>query len=326
MGQGYAGLKKAQYAYEDSAKGTKPTIDKILVGKLGFNPEITWHEPDEELGIMSRFSRRTKVGERTSLAFEGVPNFEQIIHFLAMTIQGGVTPTDAGDGRYVWHFWNDVDAVPSFDTISLEVGDNVQAWDIPYVFCTGLEFTIAMNAPLTLRADMVGRPMAKGSFTGSIYPSAVEDIIATKAFIAIDDTFAGIGGTQKNMLLLGGTIRVPGCVPRDYVDGNLYFGGWGGIKRNLELNLTLEIGADAITEYDALQAGTMRFIKITIQGSALGSDTRFWQVNTAGRWTSWDKIGESEGMDIVAARFVSEYDLTSKDEYELVVCTDQSAL
>lgn len=314
MTVGYKAFRKAQFNIEDTP-GTKPSINKVLMGNLGFNPEVTWHEPDEDIGRMARFTRRTKVGERTGLRYEGAITFEQIVYFLGCCVRGSVTPVEQEAGREKWEFYKNMAAPSAPDTLSLEAGDSAQAWDIPYVFVTGMEIVIAMNAPLMLRADLVGRPMTKlDSFT-VLSPPTVRDVLSSVGIFHVDDTWNERGNTAKSSLLIGGTIRVPGVVPVDYADGVLSYGGYSEPKSNLELDLTLVLNADAITEYDKFQAAEARMIALTFKGAALGADYYYFRLYAFGKWQSWDKIAEHEGLDVIAAKFVSEYDVTSGEEY-----------
>lgn len=325
MAVGYKGLRRVHFNIEGTP-GTKPTINKMLMGSMGFNPEVTWYEPDEDTGKMSRFTRRTKVGERTSLAFEGAVTFEQIIYFLACCVRGSVTPTNQEAGREKWDFEKATGAASAPDTMSLEVGDSAQAWDIPYAFVTGMEIAIAMNAPLMLRADMVGRPMTKLDTFAVIAPPDIQDVPSSVGILHIDDTWNELGNTAKSSLLISGTIRIPGVVPVDYADGILSYGGYSEPKNNLELDLTLVLNADAITEYDAFHADTARMIALTFKGAALGADYYYFRVYAFGRWQSWSKIAEHEGLDVVTAKFVSQYDPTSTKEYYISVTNAEATL
>lgn len=314
MAVGYKGLRRVHFDIEDTP-GTKPTIGKMMAGSMGFNPEVTWYEPDEDTGKMSRFTRRTKVGERTSLAFEGPVTFEQIVYFLACCVRGSVTPTNQEAGREKWEYYKRTAAASAPDTMSLEVGDSAQAWDIPYVFVTGMDITIAMNAPLMLSADMVGRPMTKLDTFTVLAPPTVQDVPSSVGILHIDDTWGERGNTAKSSFLVSGVIRVPGPVPVDYADGILSYGGYSEPKSNLELDLTFVLNTDAITEYDAFHADTPRVIALTFKGPALGADYYYFRLYAYGKWQSWDKLAEHEGLDVVTAKFVSEYDPVSTEEY-----------
>lgn len=314
MATGYKAFRKTQFNIEGTP-GTKPTINKILLGSMSYNPEITWHEPDDETGKASLITRRTKVGERTSLSYEGAVTFEQIVYFLGCCVRGSVTPANQEAGRERWTYEKNITAPSAPDTMSLEVGDSAQQWDIPYVFVTGMEIAIAMNEPLMLRADLVGRPMTKLDAFTVLQPPTVQDVPSSLAVIHIDDTWGERGNTAISSLLIGGTIRVPGVVPINYGDGSLSYGGYSEPKTNIEMDLTLVLNSNSITEYDALHAADLRCMALTFTGPTLVSDVYYFRLYCMGKWRSWDKIAEHEGLDVVTAQFVTEYDPTGGKEY-----------
>lgn len=322
----YTAFRKAQFSKE-AVKGTKPVITKLAVGKVSFNPEVRWFEPDEDYGRLSRYNRRIKVDESTKLQWEGGLTFEQCMYLFNTSIKGGVAGVLLTPG-YAWSYDPNIITANAPDTLSLEVGDDQEQFDIPYVFCTGLELSFGMNDVWKFRADMVGRPMVVGNFTGSINPTTVEEVLGSKSRLYCDTTWAGLGGTEMASSIISGSIKLnTGFTPVKYGDANLYYTTYSESKRFLEADLVIAFNSDAVTRFAEFIAGTAKFYKIKTLGTLIsGSTYKELSISLSGAIQSWDKLGERDGEDVVSIKLVSQYDQTGGKEFLVYLVNNVTAL
>ena len=322
---GLVAFKKCQFVVE-VAHGDATTPDKILVGSMGYNSEIIFNTPDEDTGLLSLVTRRTKIDERTTLSYEGSATFEQLMWWLAAAIKGGVTPTDVGDGAHEWLYTPNLTAVNDPDTFSIIVGDDVEQYAIAYCIVTSLEISMAMGDVVKIRAEIVGRPMSATAFETIVLP-VVEDIVAHKASLDIDTTWAGLGVTPYTALLTSAAIRLStGLVPVKYADGTAYFSAFAENKRSLEVEMTYLHSADAVTQWGLMAAGTRRFFRIEVLGSLIGGALyNLYRCDFCGTYQTWSKPSDRDGEVVMTTKVISEYDPTSTKEFSMMVRNDQGS-
>ena len=316
---GLVAFKKCQVAIE-ATHGDATTCDKMLVGSMGYNSEVTFNAPEEDTGLLSKVTRRTKIDEKTSLSYEGSATFEQLMLWLGCAFKGGVTPTDVGDGAYEWLYNPNLTAVNDPETFHLIAGDDVEQYSIPYCVLQNIEISMALGDVAKLRADMIGRPMSATSFETITLPT-VEDIVAAKMTLDIDATWAGLGDTAVTAMLTSAAMRFPtGLVPVKYADGTQYFSDVAENKRSMELDLTYLHSTTAVTEWGYLAAGTRRFIRLEVLGSLIGgSNYNLLRIDVCGTYESWSKPGDKDGETVTTIKLTSEYDPTSTKEYNVMV-------
>ena len=316
---GLVAFKKCQVAVE-ATHGDATTPDKMLVGSMGYNSEVTFNAPTEDTGLLSEVTRRTKIDERTALSYEGSATFEQLMLWLGCAFKGAVTPTDVGDGAYEWLYDPNLTAVNDPETLHLKAGDDVEQYSIPYCVLQNIEISLALGDVAKLKADLIGRPMSTTSFETIALPT-VEDIVAAKMTLDIDATWAGLGDTAVTAMLTSGAMRFKtGLVPVKYADGTQYFSDVAENKRSMELDLTYLHSTTAVTEWGYLAAGTKRFIRLEVLGSLIGgSNYNLLRIDVCGTYESWSKPADKDGETITTIKLKSQYDVTSGKEYNVMV-------
>ena len=320
---GLYAFKKCQVAIE-AAHGDAATPDKMLVGSMGYNSEVTFNAPTEDTGLLSEITRRTKIDESTSLAYEGSATFEQAMLWFGCAFKGAVTPTDVGDGAYEWLYDPSLTAVNDPETMSLIAGDDVEQYAIAYCILQDIEIAIALKDVAKIRANLIGRPMATSTFETIALPT-VEDIVAAKVSIDINDTWAALGDTAYTAMLIAASMRFPtGLKPVKYADGTSYFSAFAENKRSMELDLTYLHTTDAVTEWGYLAAGTKRFIRLEILGSVIGgTNYNLLRIDVCGTYETWSKPADKDGETITTIKLKSQYDVTSGKEYNVMVRNDK---
>lgn len=181
-------------------------------------------------------------------------------------------------------------------------------------------------------AEWKGRQVTNASFTTGQSAPAVEEILFGKGKLYIDDADGTIGNTQKTQTLLGMTLNVnTGWVPVFTGDGNLYFTFAKSTAPEVTLQITFEHDGTAVAEKTNWRNGTARLIRLLWEGDALttAGDSYTYKtliVDLAGKWESFDKLGEQDGNDIVTAMFRARYNATAEKFAEIVVVNELSTL
>ena len=321
---GIGALRRIQIGVE-SPRGTLVPATKILLGNLRMTPRLESYEPeDEDRNSLGLLHRSTIIGQSCDLRYEGSATYEQLINFLAMTMIGGVTPTTPGGGTLTrdWAFAPSLTAANTQDSFTFEYGDNQQEYEAAFVVGKQLELSYDMGGPIRLTADLVGRYPAKSTFTGSLAAPTVVDIVSKVTTIAVDTTWAGLGGTAKSTLLLGGTVRIPSGIELvKYADGSLNWSTTQEGKRALEVELLLAHGDDGETQYDNYAARTTTFVRLETLGPLIeGALYKRLQIDMALRWTEPPEMFELEsGLTAIRFKGKSVVDPTSANDYEVNV-------
>jgi len=268
-------FRRAQMGQENP-RGTAVPADIVLVdGILTANPDFSFSIPAEDRNSLAERHMRTLVRQEAALRWEGPANFEDVIHWLLMSVKNvTATQPDVGGNPtvYLWSFVPRLSTNNTPISYTVEWGDDDQELEAEFVMARELTFRFNMDEPVQLTVDMFGRNPTKSTFTGSLVAGTKEEIIATKAQIWIDATWAALGTNLKSNLLRSAEITIPGPQPyRTATGGGAFYGTYVEPKRSATLRLSYVADANAITEYDALAAltGTLRAIRIKVNGSLI---------------------------------------------------------
>jgi len=284
MASGLKALRKIQIG-EETTKGTAVAATAALLGVLTMKDSPTIHMPVEERATLAEFSRSVKVANLAELSFEGDATFEQILYLLHMGVLGNVTATGAGAAKE-WVFTPAMTAAGVFDSFTIEFGDDVQAREAEYCMASMIEFSLAMNEPMKMKADIFGRKADATTFTGAITPPTVESILSQKARLYIDDEDGKIGGTVKSDTLIAATYGInTGLSPKRFGDGSLDFSGYDEGFKGVDLKTTFAFNAGAEAERLKFDGATQRLIRIEAVGTEAQADEDSTADVGAGDWT-----------------------------------------
>lgn len=315
----------------EATRGTAVAADKKLVGALTMNPTLTFHRPVDERNSLAEFRRSVIIAQRGVMRYESDGVYEQIHHFLSMAVKGGITPTTPGGGTLSrdWTFVPNLTASNVQDSYTWEYGDDSQAWEGKFTLCNNLEFTIALDDVMTMRADLFSHFPTKTTFTGSLSDAVVNEIIGNNVKIFIDGTFANLGTTQKAALMMGATVRLAtGLTPVRRADGLLEFADVSQQRRHLELELDLVMGTDAVTEYDAWAAETARAIRIEFLGPIIeGAINYKLRIDAFGFYMNEPTLFDGrDGENLIRLNLASHEDDVANNEFSIEVTNKETAI
>jgi len=326
---GQSALRKIQIGQEDY-KGTAVAATAALLGKLTMKDSPTIHRPDEERGNLADFKRSVKVGNLAELGFEGDATFEQILYWLHMGVLGAVTPTaDATNGK-LWTFTPAMTAAGVFDSFTIEHGDDVVAWEVEYCMAKQIEIAIAMNAAVTVKADIFGRKKTVAAFTGSLTPPTVETILGQAFKLYIDAETGSMGGTVKASSLISATFTIKtGLVPIRYGDGSQDFTTYFEQPKGVDLKMVFAFNSGAEVERLLFDGSTLRLIRLQGDGSAIAgaeASQKRLTLDFCGIYTDFSTLEERDGEDVVSVTMSTQRGANYTKLFEVAVINAVSSL
>jgi len=335
-------FSKIQISNEEGTPGSAEAATEILYGMLTTAESAnTLHSPDEDRGSLARhMANDLFVGNEARLTWTGDVNFRHIAYALSMSLCGNITPTQPDStnepNAYLWTFTpglttaNTPDIANGIDTFTIEYGDNVQAYESEYCFCTKLTISGAPNEACQFTAEIVGRQRTETTFTGALTAQSVQRAPFNLAEFYVDTTGAGLGGTQKTGVLKAFTWTLDTkFVPVYTSDGNLYFAIVGESKKAPELTLTYVRGTTSEAERDKYDARTTTFIRLALKGATEldsgQSNVPYLYLDTAVRYTDWPTYGDEDGLATVQVTAEGVYDSTWAKMFQAALLTDLAA-
>jgi len=295
--------------------------------------------PPEDVGYVSGVDRSYQPQLLAAVDFEDTPaTFEQLPYVLAAGVKNVVSGAadGAGSGKiYTYAF--PTTSANTIKTYTVEGGDDQQAEEMEYAFVESFKLSGKGGGSLPalmLSSAWLGRQLSLSTFTGAIALPSVEEILFGKANLYLDPVSGTSGSTLKSNTLIGADLEVKtGWAPRFAGDGQIYFGRAAHVREAMEvlLRVTFEHDATSVAEKANWRAQTARLLRLLWQGSALGTPGTTYTyksliVDLAGKWDSFEKIGEDNGNDIVTGTFRARYDATSNSFAQIVVVNELASL
>jgi hypothetical protein len=275
-------FRKVQYGKE-TVRGTAVAATKMWMGSATLPKDREPVHPQDALGLRVR-AARTEIlqllADPVTLAMDGDAGayYQGLPLLLGTTLRGGVTAseTTGGQGDYAWDFSPSLTAAAAPDTMTLEIGDNDQNYEIEYLMGKTLTFDWAFgeNGFMNVSGEYFGRQVTPSTATGSLTRPTITAINANTGKFYVDTAWSGLGGTQKTGLLRSGNIQIAtGNHPKWLGSGNRYFDSYGEGYLDVTGQLVLEGGAEAKAIFDLFQAGTARALRFSWTGPQIGTGT-----------------------------------------------------
>ena len=338
---GEKALSKLQFGTETTgAAGTAVAADTILLA--GSHPPVS---PDRIMTFMEddagvraptvRAPRSDQLLVQDTLTFENA--YFQVLPFLfSLGIKGLITPVlqSTGGSDYKWIHTPNMTASNTLNTATLELGDNVQAYEVEYMMIQRLKLsgTISQDqspSPMSIEVEYFGQQHTVTTFTTGIVLPTNEEINAKLTRFYLDTSFAGLGGTEKT-----GTLRnyeidiISGNHPKFQGGANKTFDIHGEGDFMINTTLTLEGNAIADAIFDAWKAKTQQFLEFNVTGNQIGTGVnQNLALGVGGYWEAVTPIAEqSAGNNLHQALHRSTYDPTGAQVFALEVITDVAAI
>jgi len=275
---------------------------------------------------------------RNSLRFDAEhPLYYQLLPFLfSCGLKGSVVAAEqtGGQGDYLWTFTPSLVAANSPESMTLEIGDDVQAYETEFVMFE--RFRIAgeiaqdgVGGPVTMEADFFGRQWTATSFTSGLALPTTEIMNAKMTQFYLDTSWAGVGGTEKTGLLRAFDIEIlTGIHPKFNGDAQRYFSGYGESYIEVMAALTFEGNSDADAIWDVFNTRALAVARIKTSGAAIGSGVAHsLTLDIGGTWENVIPLAsEDRGDNLHTAILHGKYDATGAKLLQVLVSTDVAVL
>lgn len=262
--------------------------------------------------------------------------FQILPMLLSCGLKGTITPTETTGGQadYLWTHTPAVTGSNALDSITLEEGDDTQAYETEYVMFERLRISgqIAQDqgeSPVVIEADYFGRQHTGTSFTGSLSLPSVNFMNAKLARFYLDTAWAGVGGTEKTGILRAFDIEIlTGVHPKFLGSAAQYFTSHGQGDIEVMAAFTFERGAASDAIWDAMQAKSLQVARLTITGPVIGTGTAHkLTLDIGGIWQDVIPMNqEDRGNNIDTALLHSKYDATGAKALAVTVTTNVAAI
>jgi len=323
---GIRALRKIQLGKETTA-GTKVAADIIWRGTGSIHDNMDLVFPTEDIGMLVPVGRSYIARYEAGLTLNDTEaTFEQLPHLFEMGIES-VTPV-AGTSDYTYTYvmpYASTDLVSSTDlaTYTVEGGDNAAAEEFGYGFARSISLTGSAGQALMMSAEIVGRQVEAGTFTPGIAIADVEEILFGMGKLYISDVKAFPATDLISNQLLGMSLSInTGWLPVYTADGALYFSFIKQTTPEVTLQITFEHDTTAIAEKAKWRAQTPRIINLTFTGT----DGKSLAIDIAGKWASFDVLGEQDGNDIVSGTFIGSYNSTVGGMFQVAITNQLTTL
>jgi hypothetical protein len=320
MAPGIRALRKIQLGRE-AIPGTKVDADIIWRGTGSIHDNMDLVFPTEDIGMLVPVGRSYIARYEAGLTLNDTEaTFEQLPHLFEMGIES-VTPTPTGTSDYTYTYimpYASTDLVSSTDlaTYTVEGGDNAAAEGFGYGFARSISLTGSAGQALMMSAEIVGRQVEAGAFTTGIAIADVEEILFGMGKLYISDVKAFPATDLISNQLLGMSLSInTGWLPVYTADGALYFSFIKQTTPEVTLQITFEHDDTAIAEKVNWRAQTPRIIRLLFTGT----DGKSLAIDIAGKWASFDVLGEQDGNDIVSGTFVGTYNSTVGGMFQVAI-------
>lgn len=335
---GSRAFSKIQWGKETTS-GTAVAADTMILGAeiQPINPDRVPIFPEDNMGVRAR-SSRALIYQYLAQNTIRIPHgyFQALPMILSCGLKGGVTPSEqtASQNDMLWTHNPSLTATNSLNSITLEAGDDTQAYEIEYVQferirLSGVVAQGAEASPVEIEADYYGRQVSPVSFSSCSVP-AVTPINAKLSQMWIDSAFASAGTTPVTNIIRSWELELlTGAHPKFFGSGNKYFDTHDQGDIEAMLTMILEGGSSADAEFDKFQIGTEQVIRIKIDsGVQIGTGVN--HSFTFDLWGAYEHVTplseEDRGNNLHAVLFHGLYDGTAGDLLDINVITNVSAI
>ena len=333
MANGIKSLRYIQIGKETTA-GTAVAATAIWRGMGTMDDQRTIVFPDEDIGYISQTDRAYEPMIGAAISFDEVEaTFEQLPYVLNAGLKAVTGAQDGTDGSgYAYVHTAPTTAANTLDLYTIEGGDNIQNYEMEYAFVEKFKLSGKAGESWKVQADWVGRQVSKSTKTGSLTLDTVEEIPFSLTTLSIDTVGGTIGTTAVSATLYAVELDCTTGWHGTFTGDSKYFTlhNVDGKKLDVIVKFTYLHTTSAVAEYDAFVAQTPRQIRIESTGTALTTSGTFTsktlRLDMAGKYETWDKLGDQNGDDIVVATFRARYDPTAALFFEPTVVNELTAL
>lgn len=208
-------------------------------------------------------------------------------------------------------------------TATMEMGDDTQGYQVPFVIGSKFELGWGASQPMTLSVDLLGQRAIPATKTAALTAGAYEDIIGATSTAKIDTTTINTTAVTN---VLDAKITIDNGWMHDFtLDGNIYPGGAHRSKtRYAQLEATLQfVNTTEYLIYQNSGIGTPRKIRLNTTGTAIagsGAGVRTFYTDWYGVWETAE-FDSVDGQHVVKFTGRSQYDTSATYDWLVSVAS-----
>jgi hypothetical protein len=214
-------------------------------------------------------------------------------------------------------------ASDDLQTATLEVGDDVQHYQVPYVLGNKITLGWAVNGDLSVSMDLLGQKATAATKTPALAVLGDEQINGALTTVTIDSSTIGTTAitTAQSM-----NVSWDNGWAQEWVLNGLLtpLGAHRGATKKIAIDATLLFNSSTEynTFYQSYNIATPRKIRISTLGTLAGSATAFRELRVD-LYTIWDDASFSEVNGQHAVQFTghAQYDSTATHDQQVRVTT-----
>lgn len=257
--------------------------------------------------------------------------------FFSCGLKGNITPTETTPAQadYLWTFLPSMTGNNSPDTITLEIGDEVQAYEQEYLMFESIKIggqvpQDAGEAPVKIEGAYFARQNTRTTATAAIAIPTMTSVNAKLVKFYKDTAWSGRGVSEITQVLRDYEVEImTGNHPKMLGSGQRYFDTHGEGFIGCMMTLTLE-GTAAVnsTLYTDFEANTPYAYSLQFTGPQIGSGTNHSLIVNA--WMGIESIEplsqRVNGNNLTKVLLHSLYDTTGANTLEVKVTTNQNTI
>jgi hypothetical protein len=239
---------------------------------------------------------------------------DELIEWLLITLQGGVTPTTPSGGTLA-RLWTFTPGGETLDSATFRYHDGANPFIVAGVYGQSLTIEGSADAENTVTVELFGKSLAPGALTGGLADRTPEYLEGWQANCYIDN-FGGTAGTTAVVALLDWNIRIANNLTRKYyADNNKALNKIpiGVLEATAQLSFEASEAA-ALTEYGHWDTDTPRLVRLEFLGPSNGIEAgqrRFVTIDLPGHWSAPELANEGEGTREYRFTLETRYDSTN---------------
>jgi len=328
---GIAALYRVQSGKE-ATRGTPVAATHKWVGRISPSPSVEFADLERPSLVRSFGAVPIKQGFEADysgpLIFEG-----ELLLLLSAGLRGGVTPTQpdpSGNPTVrLWTFTPTANASGGQQSLTLEFGDDVQAWRAAYCLVSEIGIRGKAGEALELTAGIFGRFPTAATFTAGLTDPAVNVATMAGAKLYVDAEGGTYGTTEVPGTLLSLEVSLNTGLAPVWTAGGLDFSLHAEQRRELTITLRGAFNSTWAAEWAQFASAARRKVRLHIEGPVIsGTYRRFVQIDALGRWREVGALPpeEEDGLTVMELTFKSEYDPALTADFVVRVQNDVASL
>jgi hypothetical protein len=345
MAFGQKAFQYIQISNPEDTVGTAEAATEILFGETdGAYTDKIHHTPEQDRGLLAMIVETPfQVSDKIEFDVTGDLYDRMAIFMFNNGVRGNITPTQPDNinepNHYLWTIEpglttsNTPDITNGIDTFTMEYGDNIQNYEVEYLFTTAIELTatVGEDEVVEFTWSVGGRQVTESTKTAALVAPSAAYFPANLTKFYIDTSYATLGTTQKTGMLRAFTWTFEtGFSARYAADGNFYFSALNEERKKVELEMTYyRDGTNTEAAKDLFESQGTTYIRIELisntEMDAAQANPEYIRLDGAYIYTEWNAVEEESGTVIETVKAESIYDTTAAKMMSVLIGTTMSA-